>query len=800
MSREAARSDLPFWLGHMRALLADSELPEHIRQRARYQLVVATLRGTGSLRPVDQVARAYLDESLQESEPVCLEDAGNLLMYAHNASLIGVTTICAVELDHWAAEFARRIEELIPDETPHRRASLLLALGFLGLHPALSDDELPDEPLYGDVDPIPPPWSMPLDATFPSDYPYRNVSRALSAWTELVEGLDETPLFPLQPLSHVLQMLLPLWSTQAEWRRLLDMVDDEVRAREGKNAVAERARDRAMALMNGGCPLEALEELHRARVDWWSGETVRGSVLASLMIAHLYRRLRLFAVAKAYALAAAEVAATGDDEELADLASRGLLITANCEFLSGAWCSAVELYELGFAAQLHMGSGGINFDEDEMILDAVVHLSHIAACAREVDPVIESAMQAVVDRGGLQDVVDDVIAHGPDGGQWAWDSFGEGELSNPPFSDLGPIRCIRFAALGTNWTLLTSNDKKSVRVAERFAAGVQAMLAALAREDLCLIPTDIIVRIEQRQEATSASPAIIQALPSNDGREWRVRLTPTSASDDLPPEEINAELLRALGTILCDASLLPSDDLLAIMDRAFQRGLGNRLSPAIQLDRFVATFANDAGEAFDRRSIEVPWERSAPTFTTHEELRWQDGPGPTYSSDKAIELLQSRYETLTQSLRITVPALSRSEEFQLLVQSLRTQGWLDWHILIAVANIAMNYRYLPDKSTPPSEQTIREMMEAAFSPERVTALPVPVALFTPERMQNARHRAMLSLLNNWDLECHQRTPDIAAIERLLAARYGYWDEDVPHDDPFAGDGIATTEGVWTPSN
>ena len=797
MYREAARSDLPFWLAHMRELLANSELSDHIRQRARYELVVATLRGTGSLRPVDQVARAYLDESLQESEPACLEDAGNLLMYAHNAALIGVTTICAAELDHWDAELARRIEELIPDETPHRRASLLLALGFLGLHPALSDDELPDEPLYGDIDPIPPPW-VPLDVTFPPDYVYRNVSRALSAWTELVEGLDETPLFPLQPLAQVLQMLLPLWSTQDEWRRLLDLVDDEIGDREGRNAVAERARDRAMALMNGDRLLEALEELHRARVDWWSGETVRGSVLASLMIAQLYMQLRLFAAAKTYALAAATMAATSGDEELADLAPRGLLIAANCEFLSGTWFGAAELYELGFSAQHHMGSGGINYDEDEMIQNAVLHLTYIVACAREIDAVLEAAMQAIVDRSGFQELVDEVIALSSEGGQRPWGSFGEGELSSPPFSDLGPIRCIRFAALGTDWTLLTGNDNDSVRVAERFAAGVQAMLAALAREDLCLIPTSITVRIERRQEAASASLANIEALPSNDGREWIVRLTPTAASDDARLEEINEELLRVLGTILREVSLLPGDDLLAIMDRAFQRGLGHKLSPAVQLEQFTETFSSDEDEGFDGRSIEVPWECPARTFISHEELRWQDGPGPTYSSDKAIELLQYRYETLAQGLRITAAVLAYSEEFQLVIRSLREQGWLDWHILIAVSNIAMNYRSPPDSSNPPSEETVREIVQAAFSPESASASPVSVALFTPERMENARQIAMLSLLNNWGLECQQRTPDIAAIERLLAARYGYWDEDVPHDEPFSGDGVVTPAGVWTP--
>lgn len=89
------------------------------------------------------------------------------------------------------------------------------------------------------------------------------------------------------------------------------------------------------------------------------------------------------------------------------------------------------------------------------------------------------------------------------------------------------------------------------------------------------------------------------------------------------------------------------------------------------------------------------------------------------------------------------------------------------------------------------------MMHAAFSPESAAAPPAPVTLFTPERMQQARQIAMMSLLKRWDLECWQRTPDMAAIERLLAARYGYWDEDVPHEDPFP-DAATAPAGLWTP--
>ena len=119
-------------------------------------------------------------------------------------------------------------------------------------------------------------------------------------------------------------------------------------------------------------------------------------------------------------------------------------------------------------------------------------------------------------------------------------------------------------------------------------------------------------------------------MPTNDGREWTVRLTVSEVSHSTDPEENDAEFLTVLGTILRKASLLPSDHLFAIMDQAFQRGLGHKLAPAVQVEQFAETFSHDEDEAFDRQSIEVPWGLHAGAFTSHEELRWQDGPDPTY--------------------------------------------------------------------------------------------------------------------------------------------------------------------------
>ena len=730
MYREAARNDLPFWLGLMRELLAHSESPTYIQQRARYELAVVTLCGTGDLRPVDDAVRVYLDESLQEREPAYLEDASTLLLYAKGAARLSVTKLHVEELEHWSVELAKHIEERISDETPHRRASLLYSLGFLGIHEALRDDQLPDAPVCdagsAGIDSIAPPWAS-LESTLPGDYVFRDASRTLSAWTELVENLDETPLFPLEALAELLQLLLPLWSTQPEWRRLVDLVDDEIGSREGRSAVAERARVRSMALMNEGRNLEALEELHRARVDWWSGDTARGSVLASLVIAHVYQKLRLYTAAKAYALAAANIAASDDD--LADFAPQGLLMAALSDFLSGAWYGAAKLYALGLLAQYQMDPSGKDFPEDEVTDSSVVHLTYISLCARQVGAALQVAVQEIVDRSGLGELIDGVVDQISDSDEWSWDSFGEDNLSDPPFSDLGHTRRIQFAALGTNWTVTAVNDNDSVRVAERFVAGVQTVLAALAREDLCLVPTEITVTVETIQETDSELLEHTVALPSNEGRKWKIRLVSSGSSNNTSRERINRELTTALTTILREASLLPTDDFLAVMQRAFERGLGHKLSAAVQMEEFVAMFLTNHDDASARRPFKVSWGSVERTFTSSEELRWQDGPGPTYSSAKARLFLQTRYETLAPSVRITAAALHRSEEFRPTLQALRVNGWLDWHILTAIANIAMNYRF-PLSSMPPPEEYLREMVRSASNPESATARPVPVSQFT----------------------------------------------------------------------
>ena len=805
---QTARGDLPFWLGLVRQLLTSPELPAHIQQRARYELVVATLRGTGDFGPVDDVARGYLDKSLNESEPARLEDAATLLMYANGAVQRGISSLTPAELSDWNDRLTSRIQSLLTHETPHRRASLLDTLGFLGLHPALTEADFRDWSDEAHVlehrdqggDP-----SVLSDVSLSSDVVLTDVSRALSAWTELMENLEETPLFPIQSMADLLQMLVPLWSSHAQWRELLDLVDEAVGERSGKNALAARARDRSMTLLRAGRRLDALEELHRAKIDWWAGETVRGSLLAMIIIARLYLELRLPQASKSYALAVAYIAASRADEELMDLLPAGLLMAASADFAAGAWCSATELYELSLKAQHEFVADGINSEEHTDVEETLIKLAHVSACASIVDSDLAALIGSTTARIGVAEMIEDVIDVLSAKDQDFWESLGDIGLVARPFADLGELRYIRFSALGTDWTLVAANDIASVRVAERFAAAAQVMLAALARDDLCLLQTQINVRIENRRRSWTGAAEQIESLPSNDGREWVVRLEPISSSDDLPPDEIDIELLTMLTTILREASLLPEVDFSARLERAFESGLRHKLSPGRPHDQLAAAFAAESGPTIRRRQFSTPWNCREGVFTAHGELRWQDGPGPTYSRDKANELLRTRYLNLAKSLRLTVVMLGSSEQFRPTVDSLRSKGWLDWHILTAIFNIVVNYRFPEERFNPPSKATQREMIQAAFRAESATAEPVPIGAFTPDAMNDNRQRAMMPLLNYWGLECQQMTPDIPAIERLLADRYGYWDDDVPHDDTFpdstkrgSDDGLVVIEDALPP--
>ena len=201
--------------------LGQPDCPSNVRQRARYELVVATFLGTRNLRPVDDVARTYLEKSLRESVPARLQDASALLLYVNTAIRWGITSLTPAELGDWNRRLTTRVQDLIAEGATRYApstcksfvcnraswpASALWEADFPALSGEGSGEDLQDQAVE---------LSDAVEISLPNDFVLADASRTLSAWTELMENLEETPLFPIQTLADILQLLVPLWSKRA---------------------------------------------------------------------------------------------------------------------------------------------------------------------------------------------------------------------------------------------------------------------------------------------------------------------------------------------------------------------------------------------------------------------------------------------------------------------------------------------------------------------------------------------------------------------------------------------------------
>ncbi|MGH2869451.1 MAG: hypothetical protein ACRDNK_18050, partial [Solirubrobacteraceae bacterium] len=326
-----------------------------------------------------------------------------------------------------------------------------------------------------------------------------------------------------------------------------------------------------------------------------------------------------------------------------------------------------------------------------------------------------------------------------------------------------------------------------VLVAERFAAAAQILLVELADEDLCLLPTSIDVRVE----SSPAGPGERAVwAPSNEGRVWSVKLLPepaevTSRDRGMPDHDL--ELLGTLSAILVDASLLPDDAYMKTLKNAFRRGLNHKLSSGRPYDELAAMVSRVDFDRYGRKRLQPPADPAAHPAREHRDLVWQSGPGPTYSREAAGEMNTNRYERFQPTLRITLPRLLADAQFRDVVAKLRSEGWKDWHVLVAIASRTQSLRIQVSGYTQEdlADPELRKKFErAAFEPEDPKWPQPPASLYTYDDLAWARKVAMLNVVKIWSLEVRQPTPDFPAIEQLLSERYAYWSDDIEHADAF----------------
>ncbi len=385
-----SRADLPFWLDLVRPL-ADQNADRDLLQRARYEMVVASIRGLGDLRAVDTLADAFLGASVRTTDPSRLEDASIVLSYAGTAASIGHSDLdLGILGDHRRALRSRVAELLADDPPPVRKTRLLQVAGHLSLSPDSArlsrdtEDRAPSQVAMLDQprEPIAPPEAVGMSDIV-------DVDDALRYWTELATLIPDTPLFPVEDFAEIVQYLTPVLIDADGWEDLVTSLDEAIGRVAGAARVGEGCRDRGVALRAAGRPLDALHEIHRAKLEWWTGDTLRGALLAMTLIAQLYRDLKLPLAAKQYALAVAGAAQSVGDDEVADLVPTGMLLASEISYQAGDWLAALEELDRG-DRDARTWTGGIP-DSQRVGTAGDVHCRHVPSRGADDRPRLQQS-------------------------------------------------------------------------------------------------------------------------------------------------------------------------------------------------------------------------------------------------------------------------------------------------------------------------------------------------------------------------------------------------------------------------
>jgi len=751
-----ARQDLPFWLGLLGKFIDDVSLPQ-LRRKAIYEVAVASLRGLGTLLGQEDHIREYFSTIPELQDATDTEDALALLNYCIGAFPQNKVQLTKDELGSWQDQLLIKVSERLEAvaNMPGLRCLYLELRGYL----CLSID--PRQPKVPDL------------------------KGAVEYWTQLIHVARDAPLFPLERFADRLTKYTRFIGETEGFDQLTQQTDLLLSRRYGDFKTAEKCRDRAIELYKEGKIIKALNQLHQAKVKWFAEETIRASLVSTLLISQLYRELNLSYAAKYYALAAAHIAANSLNTDLKPLIPKALIAAEDCDYSQGVWCGFLDLAEIGLrtyaAFSKHPDKAADEFER------ALFHIATLMAITKRLDAQLFEFVKGRVHEWKLDEWLDRIL---PESNKiWEKRSIPEiwaklnQELGGRPFNDLGAVRNASWSEFGITWNISWKNDYATTFAAEQLIAVLQILLADLSGVDLCLLKTQVNIEISVENLAKPKG----ESIPSNKERRWKVTLPMYSGKGDRAEfERMNIDTLTVGTLVLADISLLPRERFYDVIRNCFKNGISMKTFVSRPYEVLYRDFVPK--ETFDRsaRAAKTP-PNSIGSFDLkqHRELAWIGGPGPGYSKDKANEYLRNRYSRSLIPIRHTLKHLLKSPEFQNTLTRLRSDGWLDWHILSSMYAIALNYRVEQNPDARGDIQVEKKLVQTLMKePESEASTPVPVEEFKEERIRMQQKFNMLSTLTIYGLVCRQTTPDFESIDHFLRHRYNYWKDDIQHTDPF----------------
>lgn len=786
---EETNADLPEWIDFMGAFLADSEDAEDTELvfRACYEMAVTTFRGLGTAAGIEDLVRRAVKYACSCDQPSILDDTVTLVSYWGVMWSEGVARAEATEisgaLTNVREHAAALLEDTDADTHPVRAATLVGVLAYSYLIPDWAEAEKtrgkPEtKPVAGNVGVK--LTEDDVDTSLLDESDFEGLANAMAYLSQLVGLLPRARAYSVSELARVFDMLAPLASAHPEYLKVRDGLDAATAEVVGDSAAAERCRDRATAFMRAHKPLHALRELHEAKVKWFNGETLYGSVLTMRFIAKIYADLCLTYAAKMYACTAAALALSAGDDEVKPQAAKALLETAGYAQQTGLWVDAARLTEVALLARAQLLPEPFDLDKHSDLAhhnqNALLELTAIRTYWPELVTLFEQAHDVTNWYADLMEVID---AIGGDGFNLTEEEFcarAAEQLTGPLLGDVGPRRLVEFSALGVRWTFEFDNDRTTVLGAEALCATLQVVLADIALHEPVLVSTGVRVQVAMTDDAGSDGYNV-----EIDDSSSHITAEATISSDFTDQGSSVPGVLSICFQLLHAVHLRPPAELQDLIEPLFRRGLTHKVAVVRPYEETAGFFDEDHYTRL--AAVTRPADADNYQPPSAEPLRASTAPGPGYDRDEAIEAIRERYRVGQESLRFTLPALLADTGKRAALERLRTDGWLDWQIVSILANIALNFRMHRDGLQLQSA-TPQQAMALIREQESDAAQAVPLDWFDADGLAFNTLAVPVTAAAGFGMRPWQDAPGEEQMRDLLIRRYGYGSDDVPHTDLF----------------
>lgn len=751
----SARQDLPRWLALLAVYEARCDGDSELHQ-VRYELLALTMRQRRSLRGEEARIRSFFSDPQLLALPDTSARAETIHCYAATAQLLGEADLTSEELEKWHEAILRAIEAGIARPASENQLCLWLELqGNIDLHAQLRVGRL-------------------------------DLSSCIAPWMRLTEILPDAPMFPVQEFHDLIVRFAEEMEAPPIFDDLLNRVRPFLTERAGAGALAESHFCRAQRFLDTNQIPRALRELHSARLNWFGHETIGEAAHCCLLLSRCYHRLGLHFAAIYYALVASFIFANAAQVSLQDHVHEGLHDAAEAAYIQGHWCLFFELVGPALSVQFHTSTAGLNVDESPHLQWLLENLPPALQAARKLAPsAFEAAMQEFRARGMESVLLEGIETFQAAAAKWNdadFDKALRNSFTGPPFSDAGHHCEVMWSAFGVHWHLRWQNDYTTLRVASEVAAFLQIAISELAGCDLDIIPGRLLVDIE----LIDGGSVIAEPVPDNSVCQWHFRVPRAPLPGTEGVEEFRSQMLACFVKIVRSLSVMPDEQFIDVFLREiephlfthdfFARRLPELLDFFAGRERFGAVGRGDCVAPFDPTTWKPPEVKP---------LVWVKTPHPRFDETTALQQVRRRYEVSLARLQYTLPRVVADSTFRKVVAVLRSEGWKDWHLLMAMLNAVANYRVNRRFDARDNEKQYAEMLKnEMFSPEKPDNPQVPATFLTREILRLHLLMALNSGLTSEGLQFRHRTPNIDGLFTYARHRWCYFDLDVEHPDVF----------------